>query len=341
MTRYLATLALVASAAGCTTASLERRTVSQAVSVSDMRYQEIVDDFALLADDPGALPSFALLAQGTAMLTDTAGIDSATLWDQALHGFSRETLTPSARRNPDPNWSLNPVVAAPHQDALRRAFLLVLRGGQLCQGDEILFRRGPNDYGYHYDVGQDLLCLVLPPALPWLHVTRGGPFPGQACYAAHHGDKYVSVGPEGMGALSEFTLIVLDIATRDPASLVPKVPMASVERRIKCSLPMQEKLDGFSSCDYASAACNYCAGLPPTGLGPQAQSVILPGPDGDEGDKTTTLLTESWPVLQDCDGRIWVQAPPNSEWCDVAAIGLAQGPAPYHPSNPRLFLKSR
>ena len=344
MKNCIATFAAVFMAVGCTATSLERHTINQAMSVSDMRYQQVLDNFARLQADPSSLPSFATLANGASVLTDTAGIESATTWDRALHGFSKETLTPSFRHNPDPSWTLNPIVAAPHLYALDGAFLWVLRGppppgspiAELLNG-----RLRPDDYSYHFDVAKDLA--TLPPTPSWLHVTSKKDVPGNACYKSNCGNIYVSVTPDGMAALSAFTLIVLDIATTDPASLAIGVPTAQVERAIpishwcenaSCIKPDQCTFcqNGFQSralmpanpppCMMQSSNCVPSA----ISIEPVPAPVLAPpGPRrandwASEVDTDTlkTLITENWFVFQGCDGKISVLQPSN--WCDPVDI---------------------
>jgi hypothetical protein len=329
ITQFISATLLVCLFAGCTTTSLERHTVHQTLSVSDIRYQEILDDFARLRANPGIMPSFATLSSGASVVTDTVSVDSATLWDQALHGFSRETLTPTGRHNPDPNWTLAPVVAAPHLEALRFAFLSVLYGppqpGSLAYS--LLGPRGPNDYSPHFNVLNDLA--ILQPGATWLHFTNHHEIPKNACYTGHCHDLYVSVTPEGMQALSEFTLIVLDIATTDPASLTPPVPTADVERSVTgANFVQSENPKPF-------ATCNGCQPLPPTGeclpcanegCGESTQPSCPP-------DKGVTYLqqepaggtkiTEGWPVMQCPDGTIYVLQPQG--WCDVNTLKIVSG----------------
>lgn len=358
MRRFLAVLLAMLLSAGCTAASLARHTVNQAVSVSDMRCQQVLDGLARLRVDPGALPPFAVLANGASVVTDTVGIESTTVWDQAFHGFSKETLTPSAKHNPDPSWTLDPVVAAPHMDALHGAFLWVLRGPPEPGSPalDLLSARGPNDYRYHFDVARDLAAL--PPTPSWLHVTSRTNIPKNASYKAASGDAVVSVTPDGMAALSALTLIVLDIATTDPASLPTPVPTAAVEREI-CIQTVKEpgKLDVRGKCNFCQTAQQteevltampqtYSA-QPPSG--PSSDQTGSPGRDSHaknpcppppkniiELDSGKTVVTENWFVYQDCKGEISVLYP---GWCDnrvvkITPYGADEGTSPTQEPHP-------
>ena len=76
-----------------------------------------------MANSSRALPSFSLTASGTSNLTHTVSIDTATLWDASLFGFSKETLTGAGTHNPELQWTLTPVVSEPQLEALNFACL--------------------------------------------------------------------------------------------------------------------------------------------------------------------------------------------------------------------------
>jgi hypothetical protein len=118
----------VSLCSGCTSTGLKYYTLNQAMSVSELRYRQAMHALALVANDAGNLPSFALTAGGTANLTNTVSIDTSTLWDASVFGFSKETLTAFGQHNPDLQWTLDPVVTEPQLEALADACLWVLKG---------------------------------------------------------------------------------------------------------------------------------------------------------------------------------------------------------------------
>jgi hypothetical protein len=196
-----------------------------------MRYREVLDTLALLADNPGILPSFAVPEGGVATVTDMAQVESMTLWDRAIKGFSKETLALLGRHNPDEQWTLDAVVSAPHLEALHYACLWALSGPPPPDSPAMALLSAPrlgDVSGFHFDVACQLAAI--PPG--WLHFGSRRDVPRNACYKANHRDKYLWVTPDGMEGLSEFTLVLLDIATVDPGSLVPQQPMATVDLEI-------------------------------------------------------------------------------------------------------------
>ncbi len=220
--------ALVAVGQGCTSIALRRHAVNQAETVTDLRYQEVVNNLAILADEPGTLVSFSIIDGGTARVTDTVQGETQTLWDHAVHGFSRETLTGVAKRSPDLQWTLAPVASKPQLEAIRNACLWQLYGPPPEGSESMSLLRAPmyGEYtGYHVGVA-DQLRRISP---GWLHLGCRKDVPRCASYSAHSGHTYAWIMPEGMSGLSEFTLVILDIATLDPSSLALQAPLVSVQ----------------------------------------------------------------------------------------------------------------
>ena len=87
---------------------LKHYALNQAMTVSDMRYKQVMYDLAAVANNRGVLPSFALTGGGAANFTRTVSLDTATIWDQAVKGFSRETLGGFGQANPELQWTLDP-----------------------------------------------------------------------------------------------------------------------------------------------------------------------------------------------------------------------------------------
>jgi hypothetical protein len=228
------------SCGGCAAPPLKHYTLNQALSVSDMRYQQVLKDLAAVANNSGTLPSFALTAGGAANVTNTLSLETTTLWDQAVKGFSMETLTAFAQHSPDLQWTLSPVASAPLLEGLGYACLWALNGPPPEGSRPMELLREPRftDVSacvpagagrpkptYHLGVASQLAAL--PPG--WLRVAPKHLAPKNARYQATCGNTTVWVPDENIAWLSEFTLILLDIATIDPPSLVLPSPKASVD----------------------------------------------------------------------------------------------------------------
>jgi hypothetical protein len=222
---------------GCTSIQLEQYTVNQAMSVSDMRARQVLNALAVVANSHGTLPSFALTAGGTANVTNTISIDTATLWDAAVYGFSKETLTGVGQHNPELQWTLDPVSDAPKTEALHYACLWVLIGPPELGGRPMELLRettvddvnGCNPSGkspvFHFGVASRLK--ELPDG--WLRQSPKHSVSKHVSHQATCGNTTVWVAPEDLTYLTDFALILLDIATADPASLAVRRPKVAVE----------------------------------------------------------------------------------------------------------------
>jgi hypothetical protein len=212
----LGALLLVASS-GCTTLSLERHTLAQAKTVSDVRYEETLQNLAMIADDPAALPVYSSIYAGTSQVTDTWQFGESTVWvrkkfmSSATNGFLTETASPLLSRSVTDNWSLDPILAPEKIEAMRCACRWVIYGPQrACAECPGLLASPEQDHspGRHFGVADRLARLPR----GWLRVGQRTDVPADACYQAHSGRTSVWVMPDGMDGLSTFTMILQDIA---------------------------------------------------------------------------------------------------------------------------------
>jgi hypothetical protein len=238
--RTMFLLLLTVGSCGCSSIALRSYTTNQSLSVADMRYQEVLHNLALIAHNQGNLPSFAVVSTGAANVSNTLSGDANTVINESVNGFSSEAFNAFGNHNPELQWTIAPVVGEPNLEALKYACLWVLCGrpDQGSPAMELLRAPSredvygcptgdepPRPAGFHFDVAQRLDNL----RGKWLGVGTRWQVPHCACYTAHCCDTYVWVMPDGLPALSEFTLIIMDIATIDPKSLVLRRPMAGVQ----------------------------------------------------------------------------------------------------------------
>jgi len=59
------------------------------------------------------------------------------------------------------------------------------------------------------------------PVWGWLKIGCGRDVPKQACYVGRHGQVFVWIMPDGIDGLSELTLAIMDVATREDAVVAP------------------------------------------------------------------------------------------------------------------------
>jgi hypothetical protein len=209
-------LALAASSCtGCLMQSLERHSLVQAGSVVDMRYREVIDNLALVANNPGSLPAYSTIFSGSAQVTDTGQVSSTTLWQRVRgtavqDGFASEVGNPQVSRTLLQNWTLDPIVVPEKIEAMRCACRWALYGSEHT-GDTRGLLASPDQApgpGRHFGVADRLARLPV----GWLHVDHCKSMPLGACYKAHCGNVWVWVMPDGMQGLAEFALVLQDIA---------------------------------------------------------------------------------------------------------------------------------
>jgi hypothetical protein len=244
------TLALmfVLTTAGCTTFSLERHCLNQIKTTAAYRYDTTLACLAMVAENPGRLPSYALLSTGTSRVQDTEMLSSATVWTRMLNSFSTETLGVTAIRSPEGDWTVDPVAEYTQLQALRCACRWVLFGPDHacdeCQG----ILNSPIDDptpGPHFGVIQRLKHLPS----GWLHVGCLSDVPLAACYKAHCGKTWVWVMPDETQGLADFTLVLLDIATLDVGDNANEAPPLVIQLNIKEHFPLggEQKPGGSSN----------------------------------------------------------------------------------------------
>lgn len=181
--------------AGCTTMALEHYTVNQSLLVSDLRYRQVLKCLAVVANDPRVLPSFAVISWGQTTVSDTVGIDSMTVWDHAVDGFSKQSFMLTGKRNPDLSWTVDPIASEPLVEGIRDACLWMLQGPPAPESDAMALLRSPayeEHSGYHLGVADQLARIRPGLARCWL--SRGCP---QQCLLYRPLRSHFCMGPSG------------------------------------------------------------------------------------------------------------------------------------------------
>jgi hypothetical protein len=211
MKHGVALLLQLVACMGCTTLALERHTLSQGDSAQDVRYQEVLDNLAMVARDPYALPAYSSIFAGSAQITDTAQLSSTTTMGP---GAAAQILNPQYTRAVLGNWALDPLNAPEKLEAIRCACRWVLYGPDFACHDCIGLLETPEQAPYpgrHFGVANRLARLPQ----GWLRKGRLCEAPVTARYKAHCGDTCVWVMPKDVKGLTDFSLILQDIARVD------------------------------------------------------------------------------------------------------------------------------
>jgi hypothetical protein len=175
---------LLGLASGCMNQQLQFSTRRTTNTLPDLQYQQIMDNLAMIAANPGFLPYLAVAGQGSIQVTD-GGTSSLSL-NMAPKTFTSGMFGLGASRNITGTWSLGTITSPEKIRAMQAAYQQAVRGS--AQGD---------------------------PAYAWLMTGCKKDIHKHASYVGQHGQVFVWVMPDGIAGLSDLTLTIMDIATRE------------------------------------------------------------------------------------------------------------------------------
>ena len=180
---FLAMLALGLTP-GCMSQQLRFTALRTVNALPDLQYQQVIDNLAKLASNPGFLPYLAVAGQGSVQVTDNGNSTLGVNLSPAT--FGPGSLNIGTSRNVTGTWSLGTITSPEKIRSMQAVYLRALRG------------RAAGD-----------------PAFGWLNVGRRGDVPKQVVYVGHFEDTFVWVVPEGIEGLSDLALAIMDIATSE------------------------------------------------------------------------------------------------------------------------------
>lgn len=241
---------MVVLSAGCQSAMLRERTVVQAKTVTDLYYQQIMDNIAMHAANPEALPYFSYpgTGQNTIQRTITGFyqpawnlVNYATLGAATAYHylFNQQSAQLNASSQNAEQWNTTTTtdpdkiqlmkfayekafgtIDAGHEKALRK---LLHESNSDDRIDEINPTGGkPTSYGgLAPKVILDYYSKVYS---SWFSVGSKCDVPKDACYVGHCGKTYAWVMPNQTKDLANFTLAILDIATYQSSASRQSIP---------------------------------------------------------------------------------------------------------------------
>lgn len=226
-------MAIVPALVGCHThMQLRDNTLQTTATLTDLNYQQVLDNVARFTVSPSSLPSIAVVNQGTITVADQHSFNGSAAYSPTLNlaqqagsGLPILSLlfTPSLSHNLTENWSVDPVTEIDNLRRIRCAFqMLVLSDGYKttdcynCRQQVAEFFLADDDR---------MVCLI---PRGWYCIGRKKHVPRNACYVGHYGDTYVWVMPEGIEGLSRFTMTVLELATGKP-----EIPTQTVVKKYR------------------------------------------------------------------------------------------------------------
>ena len=141
MRAWMPVLAILFVTSGCQThLALRDNTVRTSGTLTDLNYQQVLDNVAMFVANPSSMPSVSIINAGTVTVGDQKTFNASATYSPTLTfaqqgGGALPILTllfnPSGQRVVTENWSLAPVTDVDNLRRIRCAFqLLVLDGGQ-------------------------------------------------------------------------------------------------------------------------------------------------------------------------------------------------------------------
>ena len=206
MLQKMPVFALLIFFTGCTHTQLQRTTVKQISTWSELQSQQTMNNLAMFCVNPSALPYYSVTGAGVTQLTDSTNAATAFVFPP-FDGASAQTgINGGVGRQLSEQWSLAPTTD-PGRLEIIRVLLQFTVTGAISTDD----RRKVNDF-----FGDDEWERWDKLQTCWFHVGSKKDMPKCVCHAANYCDTYVWVTAEGCEGLTQLTLALLDVVTADP-----------------------------------------------------------------------------------------------------------------------------
>jgi hypothetical protein len=215
MNRLLCLIFVSSCLIGCASTQLRMDTLRLTSTVPDIQAVQVLDNLARLTADPGVMPYYTIITNGTANVSDKAKVSGFLTFPaqtivKQLHNQRGGQLGPlSGERDITGNWSLKPVNDPYRLAAMRCACQIALGMTDQIKPDEfdrlrVYLRKNYKNYN-----GNPMN--VIPSGFTD-HGTKWE-VPKHWPYVANCGHEYVWVKPDRLRDFTSFALIYLDIAT--------------------------------------------------------------------------------------------------------------------------------
>ena len=110
--------------AGCTDHFLRKHTARTASTLTDIMFQQILDNMAMFCCEPDTLPHFAIIGDGSTQLADTGIVNPSLGWDART--LKAVGLGLNGQHQLVENWKLQPVMSAGRLKRMREAYRYVV-----------------------------------------------------------------------------------------------------------------------------------------------------------------------------------------------------------------------
>ncbi len=203
---------LALATCGCQQMEVEKMTNRLASAIPSLYEQEVLDNLAMVAAKPSAIPYFSLLNQGTAGDTRTLQANYSPGWDfitgtskyLGLWMFDKQTAQFQGADARAASLQIAPTNDPDRLLLVRSALHRVLGKPDQYDGTLTLLFSTKRPSWTHYD------SMVQP---GWLMVGCKCDVPKHTCYVVHYCDTYVWVPTDQIDRLADLTLGIMDILT--------------------------------------------------------------------------------------------------------------------------------
>jgi hypothetical protein len=96
-------------ASGCTSLRLSRNTIGQASTLSDLQIQQVMDNLAMFAGNPSAIPFHASITTGSAQVADSGSAAFAMAFGRSQGHLATYSPSFNAQRTIVDSWAMAPV----------------------------------------------------------------------------------------------------------------------------------------------------------------------------------------------------------------------------------------
>jgi hypothetical protein len=101
---FIQILLVALGVSGCTSYQLQRNTLAQGRTWTEIQYEMVLDNIAMFRHAPGSLPWHITITQGSSAVTDTVAPTFTHTWPTIAHTFGI-----SGSRNWQDNWTVVPL----------------------------------------------------------------------------------------------------------------------------------------------------------------------------------------------------------------------------------------
>lgn len=217
-------LLLVALLSGCQHVQLERHTLRQAGTLTDLQYQQVLSNLALMHCNPGALPYYSLAGTGQTNVQLNVSATTGFNWDLLTSGphpflwyWDKASAGGGGMETALDQWTTASVLNPDELSLMRAAY-------QRTLGEE----PDPDVAGKleQYFADRPSYLAAMQPG--WVHFGGEHDVPRKACFVGHYCKCYAWVGREGLDDLTHLTLAILDIGTALAGASTGNVPSGHI-----------------------------------------------------------------------------------------------------------------